>query len=35
MLNILAARDTRMLRMDVRLGDVEKRLTLVDPAIPG
>ena len=35
MLNILASHDTHMLRMEVRLGDIEKRLALVDPAIPG
>jgi hypothetical protein len=35
MLNILASHDTHMLRMEVRPGDIEKRLALVDPAIPG
>ena len=35
MLNILASHDTHMLRMEVRLGDIEKRLALVDPAIHG
>jgi hypothetical protein len=35
MLNILASHDTHMLRMEVRLGDIEKRLALVDLAIPG
>jgi hypothetical protein len=35
MLNILASHDTHMLRMEVRLGNIEKRFALVDPAIPG
>ena len=35
MLNILASHDTHMLRMEVRLRDIEKRFALVDPAIPG
>jgi hypothetical protein len=35
MLQILASQDTHMLRVEVRLGDIEKRLALVDPAIPG
>ena len=35
MLNILASHDTHMLRMEVRLGDIEKRFALVDPAIAG
>jgi hypothetical protein len=35
MLQILASHDNHMLRMEVRLGDIEKRLALVDPAIPG
>ena len=35
MLNILASHDTHMLRMEVRLRDIEKRFALVDPAIAG
>jgi hypothetical protein len=34
MLQILASQDSHMLRMEVRLGDIEKRLSSVDPAIP-
>jgi len=32
---ILASQDAHMLRVEVRLGDIEKRLYLHDPAIPG
>jgi hypothetical protein len=35
MLQILASQDNHMLRMEVRLGRIEERLGLVDPAIPG
>ena len=35
MLNILAPHDTHMLRMEIRLSDIEKRVSLVDRAIPG
>jgi hypothetical protein len=35
MLNILASHDNHVLRMEVRLGGIEKRLSLADPAIPG
>jgi hypothetical protein len=34
MLNSLASHDTHMLRMEVRLGNIEKRFALVDPAVP-
>jgi hypothetical protein len=34
MLNIPASHDTHMPRIEVRLGDIEKRLALADPAIP-
>jgi hypothetical protein len=32
---ILASHDQHMLAMEVRLGKIEKRLELHDPAIPG
>jgi chloramphenicol 3-O-phosphotransferase len=32
---ILASQDAHMLRVEVRLGEIEKRLDLHDPAIPG
>jgi hypothetical protein len=32
---ILASHDRHMLAMEVRLGQIEKRLELHDPAIPG
>ena len=32
---ILASHDQHMLAMEVRLGRIEKRLELADPAIPG
>ena len=32
---ILASHDNSVLRMETRLGDIEKRLALLDPAIPG
>ena len=35
MLQILASHDNHMLRLEIRLGDIEKRLALADPAIPG
>jgi hypothetical protein len=35
MLQILASQDAHMLRVEVRLGAIEKRLALVDPATPG
>jgi hypothetical protein len=35
MLQILASHDNHMLAMEVRLGDIAKRLSLVDPATPG
>ena len=35
MLQILASHDNHMLRLEIRFGDIEKRLALADPAIPG
>jgi predicted nuclease with TOPRIM domain len=32
---ILASHDAHMLRLETRLGDIEKRLELHDPATPG
>jgi hypothetical protein len=32
---ILASQDAHMLRVETRLGRIEKRLELNDPAIPG
>jgi hypothetical protein len=32
---ILASQDAHMLRVEVRLGQIEKRLEISDPAIPG
>jgi hypothetical protein len=35
MVQILASRDAHMLRVEVRLGAIEKRLEMHDPALPG
>lgn len=35
MLQLLASHDSHMLRIETRLAHIEKRLELVDPAIPG
>jgi hypothetical protein len=32
---ILASQDAHMLRVEVRLGAIEKRLEMHDPAVPG
>ena len=32
---ILASQDAHMLRVEVRLGAIEKRLEMHDPALPG
>jgi hypothetical protein len=32
---ILASQDAHMLRVEVRLGEIEKRLEMHDPALPG
>jgi hypothetical protein len=35
MLQLLASHDNHMLRMEMRLERIEKRLDLVDPVLPG
>jgi hypothetical protein len=35
MLQILSSHDKHLLRLEMRVGHIEKRLELADPAIPG